>query len=113
MLWLESAFVRLCSSYFLSVLPQQLPLESDHGDHLLSERRVVIEDRSCCQGMLGVYWGRNRAPRATGIAHRGLLDERGSVARGRGPARRGPSAYNGERPRRYRGGGTGPVSPRG
>ena len=59
-LWLESAFVRLCSSYFLSVLPQQLPVESDHGDHLLSERRVVMEHRPWGfqrpGGMVGHEW---------------------------------------------------------
>jgi hypothetical protein len=112
-----AALVRLPSACFLSVPPPQLPLESGHGEHLLSELRLVMEHRPRARQMSGMYymmyWGRNGAPRATGIAHRGLLDERGSVARGRGPARRGPSAYNGERPRRYRGGGTGPVSPRG
>jgi hypothetical protein len=34
------ALVRLCSAYFLSAPPQQLPAacrsESDHGEHLLS-----------------------------------------------------------------------------
>jgi hypothetical protein len=34
------AFVRLCSAYFLSILPQQLPMESDHGEHLLYRNAV-------------------------------------------------------------------------
>jgi hypothetical protein len=44
------ALVRPLSAYFLSVPPSQLPLESGHGDHLLSERRLVMEHRPrACQ----------------------------------------------------------------
>jgi hypothetical protein len=40
-----SALVRLCSAYSFSVLPQNLPIESAHGEHLLSQRHLVTEHR--------------------------------------------------------------------
>jgi hypothetical protein len=44
------ALVRPPSACFLSVPPPQLPLENGHGEHLLSERRLVMEHRPrACQ----------------------------------------------------------------
>jgi hypothetical protein len=100
------AFVRLCSAYFLSVLPPQLPMESDHGEHLhlLSERllvmghcprahqrsRDIIRHEWSAQGPLNSPLGRaacarppQRADRRLGIETRALFRRRKQTGSGR------------------------------
>jgi hypothetical protein len=58
------ALVRRPSACSLSVPPLQLPLESGHGEHLLSERRLVMghrpraRSRQMSWGIVGHEWER-------------------------------------------------------
>ena len=69
-----SALVRLCSAYSFSVLPQNLSIESAHGEHLLSQRHLVTEHRPRARqrsvGIVGHKW----SAQSDGISSLGRFD---------------------------------------
>jgi hypothetical protein len=85
------ALVRLCSAYSFSVrLPQHLPIESEHGEHLLSQRRLGTEHRPRARqrsvDRVGHGARMERPDRATGSAYLVGLT-RQSLAHVRAPVR--------------------------
>jgi hypothetical protein len=70
-----SALVRLCSAYSFSVIPQHLSIESDHGEHLLSQRRLVTEHRPRARQMSVDIVGHERSAQSDGISLLGRFDQ--------------------------------------
>ena len=69
------ALVRPPSACFLSVPPPQLPLESGHGEHLLSERRLAMEHRPRARQMSGGIVGHEWSAQSDGISLLGRFDQ--------------------------------------
>jgi hypothetical protein len=70
-----SALHRLCSAYSFSVLSQNLPIEGDHGEHLLSQRHLVTEHRPRARqrsvGIVGHKW----SAQSDGVSLLGRFDQ--------------------------------------
>jgi hypothetical protein len=70
-----SALVRLCSAYSFSVLPQHLPIEGDHGEQLLSQRRLVTEHRPRARRRPVDIVGHEWSAQSDGISLFGRFDQ--------------------------------------